>query len=490
MDTPVVNAPALSFDYVTQYPAFRDNLAPVGEEFDDVPADLLSGSLPADLTGTLLRIGPNPQFVPHDPAAHHWFLGDGMVHALRLENGGCRYSNRWVRTAKWRAENLAGRVLYEGWGYRPIDGGPPPELDGTANTNLVLHGDRLLALQESSPPIEIDAANLATIGQALYDGRLGRSFTAHPKLDAASGELVAHGVQSKGFGSEEAHYYVLDAAGSLTRSESFKLPFAAYVHDFLITATHVIFPLSPLVADRESARRGQPYVWHGDRPALIGIFDRTEGPAGVRWIEVPAFYVFHVFNAYDHPDGTIVADVLEYTRPPLFPDATGRVPGNDEISSAVVRWIITLGDTPSLTREQVCASPAYSLEFPVIDERRSALRHEIGYFVGREDGDRLGFNTLARVDFATGAVVSRRYGTHDMLSEPLFIPRNADADCDDGWLAFLLYRHATQTSELHIQHAADLAAPPQAVFAMKHRVPQGFHGLWIPATALQAAPSP
>lgn len=481
MNTPVTDTSPISFDDVAHHPAFQSNLGPVGEEVDDLPAELIQGALPGEVAGTLLRIGPNPRFVPHDPAAHHWFLGDGMVHALRLGGGGCRYSNRWVRTAKWRNENAAGRALYGGWGYRPIDGGPPADLDGTANTSIVLHGGRLLALQESSPPIEIDPADLATIGQQLYGGRLGRTFTAHPKLDAATGELVAYGVQSTGFGSEEAHYYVLDAAGALVRSETFRLPFAAYVHDFLITASHVIFPLSPLVADRESARRGQPYVWRGDRPALIGIFRRDAGPADVRWIETSAFYVFHVFNAYVGAESEIVADVLEYTRPPLFPDETGRVPTNAEISSAVVRWTITTGTSPSIKRERVCASPAHSLEFPTIDRRRSALPHRIGYFVGREDGDRLGFNTLARVDFESGAVASRRYGSRDMLSEPLFVPRGQDAAPDDGWLAFLLYRDETRSSELHLQKASDLEGEPDAVFALPRRVPQGFHGAWIPA---------
>jgi len=483
MDQPVSRAAMSSFDALAHLPAFQSNLAPVAEEVDDLPAELLSGSLPDEIAGTLLRIGPNPRFVPPDPASHHWFLGDGMVHALRLGGGRCRYSNRWVRTAKWRHEDAAGRVLYGGWGYRPVDGGPPADLDGTANTNLVQHGGRLLALQESSPPIEINPRDLGTIGREVFGGRLGRTFTAHPKLDAATGELIAHGVQSGGFASDEAHYYVLDAAGELVRSESFRLPFAAYVHDFLITATHVIFPLSPLVADRESARRGQPYVWRGDRPALVGIFDRKTGPSSVRWIETPAFYVFHAFNAYDGPNGELIADVLEYSRPPLFPDETGRVPTNAEINSAVVRWTITPGPTPALAREQICESPAYSLEFPTIDERLSSLPHDIGYFVGREDGDKAGFNTLARVDFHSGSVTSRRYCANDMLSEPIFVPRSRAAAADDGWLAFLLYRDETRTSELHVQNATDLAAEPTAVFRLPRRVPQGFHGAWLPSEA-------
>jgi carotenoid cleavage dioxygenase len=309
---------------------------------------------------------------------------------------------------------------------------------------------------------------------------LTQAFTAHPKLDAATGELVGHGVQTAGFGSTQAFYYVIDKSGELVRAEPFELPFAAYVHDFLITSRYVIFPLSPLIADRISARRGQPYVWHGDQSALVGVFDRSLGPASVQWIETTAFYVFHVFNAYDDADGQIVADVLEYSRPPLFPDASGRVPLNSEISSSVTRWTIRPGSNPSIVRESVCTSPAHSLEFPTIDERRSSLRHSVGYFIGRQDGDRIGFNTLARVDFNSGQVESKRFGPEDMLSEAIFIPRRRNSPPDDGWLAFLLYRAEAATSELHLQDARDLSGAPQAVFAVPRRVPQGFHGLWMP----------
>jgi carotenoid cleavage dioxygenase len=116
----------------------------------------------------------------------------------------------------------------------------------------------------------------------------------------------------------------------------------------------------------------------------------------------------------------------------------------------------------------------------MIDERRSALRHDVGYFVGRQDGERIGFNTLARVDFNSGEVASKRFGPDDMLSEAIFLPRSRDAAPDDGWLAFLLYRAEQGTSELHLQDACDLSAAPQAIFALPRRVPQGFHGLWMP----------
>ena len=58
----------------------------------------VTGSIPAQLDGRYIRIGPNP-VSPPNPAAYHWFTGDGMVHGVRLKDGKALwYRNRWVRS--------------------------------------------------------------------------------------------------------------------------------------------------------------------------------------------------------------------------------------------------------------------------------------------------------------------------------------------------------------------------------------------------------
>ena len=56
----------------------------------------VEGSIPSELRGTLLRNGPNP--IAPEAAKYHWFLGDGMLHAIELGDGEARYRNRWIRT--------------------------------------------------------------------------------------------------------------------------------------------------------------------------------------------------------------------------------------------------------------------------------------------------------------------------------------------------------------------------------------------------------
>src|SRR5207244_2091307 len=99
--------------------------------------------------------------------------------------------NRWVRTQQWKLENTAGRALF-------ATSGDPREADtsvagmrtdGVANTNLVRHGGRLLALEEGHGPIELAPQSLDTLGAWTFAGALPRNMTAHPKFDPTTGEM-------------------------------------------------------------------------------------------------------------------------------------------------------------------------------------------------------------------------------------------------------------------------------------------------------------
>ena len=73
----------------------QGNFAPVKEEITafDLPVE---GALPPDLTGLYARQSANPK----SGVSEHWFMGDGMVHGVRLEAGRASwYRNRYVKTA-------------------------------------------------------------------------------------------------------------------------------------------------------------------------------------------------------------------------------------------------------------------------------------------------------------------------------------------------------------------------------------------------------
>ncbi len=150
----------------------------------------IEGEVPSNLEGTFYRIGPNPQFAPREH--YHPLGGDGMVHAFRVRGGRVSYRNRWVRTQQWTLEHAAGRALFGTSGIPSESDSSVAGMrtDGVANTHLIWHGNRLLALEEGHGPIELDPVSLETIGRWSFNDKLPRNMTAHPKIDPDSGEMI------------------------------------------------------------------------------------------------------------------------------------------------------------------------------------------------------------------------------------------------------------------------------------------------------------
>ncbi|HEX8621105.1 MAG TPA: carotenoid oxygenase family protein [Allosphingosinicella sp.] len=436
----------------------------------DLPELRIRGELPRDLNGTLYRNGPNPQF--EVPGAH-WFVGDGMVHAFAFEDGRVRYSNRWVRTAKFVAERDAGRPLLGGFGFAPEGLN-----SGVANTNILAHGGRLLALEEAHPPIELEAASLATLGPWLADPRLAGPFTAHPKLDPETGELLFFGYNAAGPFTPRISFGVLDSAGRLARLDRFDAPYASMVHDFIVTANHVLFPVLPLTGSLERARRGAaPYAWEPERGGFVGILRRDDPAAAVQWLEVEPCYVFHVMNGWEE-GGRIFADVMQYEEPPLFPHADGTRGDPARSIARLCRWTIDPA-TATIRRDYL---DTLAGEFPRIDDRRAGLAYRHGWYAsgGVEAGDgRL--DGLVHVDHRTGRRTVRLLGEGASVSEPVFVPASPAAGEGEGFLTAVAWKPETGRSELEIYAATDLDSGPLATVEIPHRIPAGFHGNWVAA---------
>jgi carotenoid cleavage dioxygenase len=449
----------------------REALLPIDFE-TDLPALKVRGELPRGLNGTLYRNGPNPQF--EVPGAH-WFTGDGMVHAFAFEDGRVRYSNRWVRTAKFVAEREAGRPLLAGFGAAPEGLN-----SGVANTNILAHGGRLLALEEAHAPIELDPATLATRGPWLADPRLAGPFTAHPKLDPVTGELLFFGYNATGPFTPHLSFGILDSAGRLVRFDRFEAPYASMVHDFVVTENYVLFPVLPLTGSLERAHQGRaPYAWEPEKGAFVGVLRRDDPTGAIRWFEAEPCYVFHVMNGWEE-GGLIHADVMQYEEPPLFPHADGGRGDPARSVARLCRWTFDLGAaTNGFGRDYL---DTLGGEFPRFDERRAGLAYRHGWYAsgsveieaGRLDG-------LVHVDHSAGRRTVRLLGEGASACEPVFVPAAPDAPEGDGYLTTIVWRPDIGRSELEIFAATDLDAGPLATVEIPHRVPAGFHGNWVAA---------
>ncbi len=375
-------------------PYLAGNFAPVHAE-DDFELDV-TGEIPASLRGAFYRNGPNPQFAPR--GEHHWFFGDGMIHAFFLEDGKARYRNRYVRTPKFELERAAGHALFGLFG-NPMATDPAAmgKDSGVANTNIVSHAGRLMALEEGHMPTELDPRTLETRGYAeAYRGPV----TAHPKLDPKTGEMVWFAYTSGPMPlGNLCSYGVTNAAGEVVRRDDFEAPFASMVHDFLVTDRHVMFPILPLTGDLHRAMRGGPaYAWEPEKGAFVGVMARDAGVDTIRWFEVEPNYVFHPMNAWEEGT-TLYADVMQYPVAPLFPNADGSRGARTE--AVLTRWTIDLaGPSNTVKVERIDDQPG---EFPRFDERYAGHAYRHGWFAshhGRDGG--MGFDGISHIDLATG----------------------------------------------------------------------------------------
>jgi len=459
--------------YPANDPLLSGGFAPIRSEIDC--ADLvIDGDLP-DLTGTLYRIGPNPQYAPR--GRYNPLQGDGMVHAFHFENGRVAYRNRWVRTRQWTLERAAGRALFATSGDpRDADASVARvTTDGVANTHVVPYADRLLALEEGHAPIELDPATLETRGPFTFDGRLPRNMSAHPKRDPATGELLffANFPTRKFDGA--LGFYIADARGALVRAESIAGPYSALVHDFAITRRFAIFVVCPVTLSLDRLRSGRPPIaWEPARATHIGVVPRDGSTAQTRWYTTGACMVWHTVNAYEDGD-RIVLDVCKQ-QAPAFADVDGRQPETPNLRQYLTRWHID----PEANRIDAQRLSGVVCEYPRIDERRAGLDYRFAYFAaigGPGTGDPF-HRALARFDHVTGAMQTYHAGARRAVSEPVFVARRGATDEGDGYLLATIYDEARNASHLAVLDARDVVAGPIARAYLDHRVPMGFHGSW------------
>jgi carotenoid cleavage dioxygenase len=452
-------------------PFLEGNYAPVKEE---VTADDLKviGKLPPEMDGMFVRTGPNPQFPPK--GAYHWFDGDGMLHGVRVRDGKASYRNRYVRTAGWLEENKAGKALYTGLAEMPDLAKLAQGKDthkNAANTALVWHNGRLLALWEGGPPHAIKVPSLETAGLHTFGGKLRHACTAHPKVDPATGDFLFFGYQPV---QPYVRYSVADAKGVIVRTTPIDIPRPVMMHDFAVTAKHTLFLDLPVTFDFKRLLTGKgPIGYEPKHGARIGVLPRHGKGDEVKWFPVEPCYVFHVLNAYD--DGDEV--VLLACRMNRFPDELAPPEKLSETEmkqtgARLHRWRLNLatGRVKEESLDDVAA------DFPRVNESLTGRPTRFGYLTT------LRWDALVKHDLEKGSRQRHEMGANRFAGEAVFVPRGKGED--DGWLVTYVYDAATDRSEMLVVDARDFAAKPVARVLLPARVPFGFHGTWLPGAVL------
>ena len=432
----------------------RGNFAPVEREVSATQLEV-EGQIPESLGGLYLRNGPNP--TEGDPG--HWFAGDGMIHGVRLEAGRADwYRNRYVQTKSFQGDPTP-MVSEEGVVDYSV---------GKSNTNVIGHAGRILALVESSFPMEM-SRDLDTVGLATFDGKLQAAFTAHPKICGATGEMLAFGY---GFVPPFLSYYRISADGEMVQNELIEVPGPTMMHDFAVTRNHVIFMDLPVCFSAERALEGgMPFAWEPSYGARLGVMPREGSNADIKWLEIDPCYVFHPLNAYEK-DGTIVMDVARYA-------SLWSRDSLDFRDALLTRWTIDLA-SGTVKEEALDDRP---IEFPRVDPRCEGLPNRYGYAVATETSDGLTLQTLIKYDLEGDRSDTHDFGPGTAPGEGVFVPASPDAAEDEGFVLAYVYDGERDASDFVVLDAQNFGAEPLARVKLPQRVPFGFHGNWVPDPA-------
>lgn len=457
----------------------------------------VEGTIPDDIDGTFYRTCIDrryPQRLPDDIP----YNADGAVDMFRIRNGHVDFRSRYIRTPRYIFERRERRALFGVYRNRYTNDPLVRNLSmNTGNTTPIVHAGKLFSLKESSPPMLMDPHTLRTIEEHDFNGRMtATSFTAHPKIDPVTGEMLAFSYEARGDLSDDLAVHFFDPNGNLNRTVWLKAPVVSMMHDWMITDRHVILPTTGMVTSAERLQQGlNHWAYDPSVPAWVAILPRDGEARDVRWFKGPSdrAMLIHATNARSVGNKVILdAPVARGNFNPQFPNIDGSPFDHEARKNTVRRWTFDLdtgawdeeilfpGITPSsFTRmdDRFITQP-FRWSFNLLTD--PALEWDEGCAgpLGSQ------WNAWYRFDHQEGICDRFSAGPTHTLIEPQFVPRHDNAPEGDGYVIGVANNLAEMRSELVIADAHGLEDGPIARVIMPFRLHMQVHGWWEPASRL------
>ena len=440
----------------------------------------IEGRLPAGLQGTFYRNGP----AVHERFGlryRHLFEGDGMVHAFRFDGRGVTHRARVLATPKLVRETEAGRRLFSGFGT-PVHGGigvRRPDDVNVANISVLDHHGELLALWEGGSASVLDRATLEWRGFKVWGESLeGLPFTAHPKVEP-DGTLWAFGFNLVPV--RALVLYHIGADGVPIKTQVVDPGPLGIVHDFVVTARHLVIVISPLVFE-PSPGDGvllDAFAWRPDLGTRVLVVDKDDFGAR-RWYQLPAGFGFHHGNGWEDAGGVIRFDHCVAADASLMTETMRHIMRGELARAAPVHYTrYTLHPGGRTEIETTGQEEEFPRIAPAVTARRNRYVYTLGVSSVGPAGWRL--RRVVKRDHDAATSDSFDYGPGVIAEEHVFVPRPAPRSEDDGWLIgpFLDYvRGLTGIAVFDARHVAD---GPVARAWLEYPLPLAFHGHFTPA---------
>jgi carotenoid cleavage dioxygenase-like enzyme len=375
------------------------------------PIGAIEGTIPSWLNGDYYTNGP-ARFERSGVRCNHWLDGDGFVHRLNFSSGRVSHTSRFVRTAKLVEEEQQRRFLYRAFGT----GFPGDKLrrglmlEPPVNVSVYPFGEKLLAFGEQTLPIELDPVTLETRGPFDFGGKLNEisPFTAHPKIDPATGAMTAFGIA---FSARPTLYtYEIDADCTNFRRRRVRLDRNYSIHDCGVSENFVIVHLGPLILDLDRFIGGGQTLldsldWQPERGSRLLLVSRDPNAGDPIEIEVAPKYCLHQINAFED-SGALVVDILEIDEP-IYPHYQ---PLEELFAHAPlarpVRYRIDLGAKKVI--ERIESGYERTPDFPSLRPSDTSKTYSGFWMLGMSQAGTSGrkfFDELVRIDWPTGSAL-------------------------------------------------------------------------------------
>ena len=459
----------------------------------------VSGKIPDDLEGVYLRNGTNLQFEQTN-GRYHMFNGAGMLHQVQIAAGKASYSNTYIKTPRYEIEDAMGQDQYLHFGDLAGGGkaglvrmavaalrqrlGVLPALEalesGSSTTAVQYHHGKLYCLQETGYPFalntRVEDGHLILDGEGRWDtfgGKLDSPYTAHPKIDPATGDWYTFSTQ---FSSGRLYHSVL-RQGKLEQHSVIdqQKPALAFLHDYYLTDHYLVFPDLSLRFNPKDmfGPEKSPMVFDADYKMRWGVIKRDHQPGDpVRWFttDQPG-HLWHVVNGWEETRDDGGTDIVLFA--PVFRSYPSNLPIHNpqEPHAKFNKWRLNL-DSGQVTEDRVLLDHFY--ERPSFNTAYIGRQNRYAYLLDEEKEGMMARGVLKYDMVDEREIAYFDYGEF-YGGEALFVPRTNASSEDDGYLLELLMM--ADRAELLIIDAATMQE--MARLHLPQRVPFGVHSCWL-----------
>ena len=448
----------------------------------------IEGSIPAWLTGTLVRTGP-AKYEVGQQSYRHWFDGLAMLHSFSFGDGQVSYANKFLQSRAYQKAVEAGKISYGEFATDPcrsifervMSFFSPSGPSNNANVNVSKLADRFIAMTETPMTIEFDLQSLETVGPLPYDERIrGQMTTAHPHYDFAQEAGINYVLH---FSRQSSYNVYRIPVGSKEQILIGSIPVQepGYMHSFGMSENYIIlveFPL--LVNPLRLMMSGKPlienYRWQPEKGTRFFVMDKQSGEV-VGQYSSDAFFAFHHINAFER-DGDLIVDISAYPDAgivnALYLDRLRGKNGGAAPGADFRRYHLPAGGTVAtyeiLSEEQI--------ELPRINYKRHNGRdYRYAYGASGKKAAQYDFlNQLVKVDVQNQATKTW-YQEACYPGEPVFVAAPDAKKEDDGVLLSVVLNGQKGNSFLLILSAETFEEIARA--EVPQHIPFGFHGQYF-----------